>query len=97
MLLEGRFENPPVIKKWEGGPEPHTPGTGRAAGPRARGQREAAQQPWFAGSQKECSLISWKPRPVEAANICTEAGRVPRNQDRGLKLDKVQPCRAGAW
>lgn len=88
MLFQGRFENPPVIKMQEGGPEPHTPGTGRAAGPRARGQREAARlcrEP--RGMQ---SLISWKPRAMEVANICTEAGEVPRNQDRGLKLDKVQ-------
>lgn len=69
---------------WEGGPELHTPG--RATG--AKGSTSATsvcREP--TGMQ---SLISWKPRAVEVANICTEARKVPRNQGRGLKLDKVQ-------
>lgn len=96
MLFQGRFENPPVIKTREGGSEPHTPGTGKAAGPRARGAKGSSSAAVVCreptGMQ---SLISWKPRAVEVANICTEAGKVPRNQDRGVKLDKGRRTKAG--
>lgn len=53
MPLEWRFENPPTMKVQEGGPEPHTPGTGRAPGPPAQGK---GKQPGFAGSQQECKV-----------------------------------------
>lgn len=56
MLLKGRFKNPPVIKMLEGGSEPHTPHAGRAAGPRAEGERKAVKQPWCKGSRQECKV-----------------------------------------
>lgn len=56
MLFKGRFENPPVIKMLEGGSEPHTPHAGRAARPRAEGERKAAKQQQFKGSRQECKV-----------------------------------------
>lgn len=56
MLFKGRFRNPPIIKMLEGGSEPHTPRTGRAAGLGAEGERKAAKQPQLKGSRQECKV-----------------------------------------